>query len=370
MAMTASDPWPARQIVALPQPFALYSSGVLHDGQVAYETWGQLNAARDNAILLFTGLSPSAHAASSIADPSPGWWEPVLGAGKAIDTQRWFVICINSLGSCFGSSGPSSINPRTGMTYGVEFPVVTIEDIAAAGRAVVAALEISQLAAVAGASLGGMAVLAYVARFPGNAQRFICISGTDGASPFAIALRSVQREAVITDPDWHMGRYPPGRNPRKGMRLARKIGTITYRSPAEWQERYGRSRTEAHSPQQFIGEFRVESYLENQAERFADAFDANCYLYLSRAMDRFDLTQHGGLSAVAQRAAIKSALVIGVESDMLFRIEEQARIAQAFEMAGSETRLVRVISSAGHDAFLADTAPFESAVSAFLTKHR
>ena len=366
----SSSGTPARQLAALPDPFALFGGGELRGAQVAYETWGELSPARDNVILLFTGLSPSAHAASSPLDPSPGWWDPVLGPGKAIDTNRWYVICVNSLGSCFGSSGPASADPRTGQRYGVDFPDLAVEDITAAGQAVLTSLAIDSPAVVAGASLGGMASLAYVALFPGSARKLISISGSDAASPFAIALRSVQREAVLTDPEWRQGRYPTGRNPRNGMRLARKIGTITYRSPVEWQQRYGRTPATTPPPNKFIGHFLVESYLENQAERFADAFDANCYLYLSRAMDRFDLTRHGGLDAVARRSGVESALIIGVETDMLFRIDEQVRVADAFRRSASDVRLVRVESAAGHDAFLADTEPFEAAIRSFLTERR
>jgi homoserine O-acetyltransferase len=367
---TSPDPWPARHLAALPEPFRLLNGGELQGGVIAYETWGRPNAARDNAILLFTGLSPSAHAASSAADPRPGWWDPVLGPGKAIDTDRWFVVCVNSLGSCFGSSGPASTNPATGRHYGLDFPALTVEDIASSGQAVVRSLGLTSLAAVAGASLGGMASLAFVALFPGFARNLISISGSDAASPFAIALRSVQREAIVSDPTWHAGRYALGRNPRNGMRLARKIGTITYRSAVEWQQRYGRSKSLKPQTSDFTGEFQVESYLESQAERFADSFDANCYLYLSRAMDRFDLMRHGGLDAVAAAAKLGSALIVGVETDMLFRIDEQARVAAGFERAGARTRLVRIDSPAGHDAFLADTAPFEAAIGAFLTEFR
>lgn len=370
MTANSADPWPARRLIALPEPFRLRSGSDLLGGVIAYETWGQLNPARDNAILLFTGLSPSAHATSSEMDPRPGWWEPVLGAGKAIDTNRWFVICVNSLGSCFGSSGPASTNPATGRHYGLDFPALSIEDIAAAGHATVRSLGVESLAVVAGASLGGMASLAFVALFPGFARHLISVSGSDAASPFAIALRSVQREAIVSDPTWHAGRYALGRNPRNGMRLARKIGTITYRSAVEWQHRYGRAKSTQPVTSDFTGEFQVESYLESQAERFADSFDANCYLYLSRAMDRFDLAHHGGLAAVASAAGLRSALIIGVETDMLFRIEEQARVATSLEMAGTHTRLVRVDSAAGHDAFLADTPPFEAAIAGFLTELR
>lgn len=341
--------------------------GELQDAVIAYETWGEPNAARDNAILLFTGLSPSAHAASSRDDPSPGWWQGVIGPQCAIDTQRWFVVCVNSLGSCFGSTGPASINPRTQHRYRLDFPRLAIEDIAAAGRETLRYLGIERLAAVAGASLGGMASLAFIALFPGLARRVISVSGSDAASPFAIALRSVQREAIVSDSAWQNGQYPHGKNPRNGMRLARKIGTITYRSAREWEQRYGRKTNDDVKSNAFTGRYAVEQYLESQAERFVTAFDANCYLYLSRAMDDFDLNVHGGLTQVARRAQLDAALVIGVETDMLFRLEEQQRIAAGLQAAGVSTSFVRVDSAAGHDAFLADLPPFQKALAAFFS---
>ena len=181
----------AQRFAPLPNPFVLHQGGELRDGVVSFETWGTLNAERDNAILLFTGLSPSAHAAASALDPSEGWWEQMLGPGKALDTDRWFVVCVNSLGSPFGSTSPLSINPATGEAYRLSFPELAIEDIARAGYETIRSLDIARLAAVVGPSLGGMAVLAFVALFPGVARRLISISGTDAASPVAIALRSV-----------------------------------------------------------------------------------------------------------------------------------------------------------------------------------
>lgn len=226
--------------IALPDTLPLYRGGELHAGRVAYETWGHLSAARDNAVLLFTGLSPSAHAASNERDSSPGWWQRMIGPGMAINTDRYFVICINSLGSCFGSSGPASIDPRSGQLYRLDFPEIAVEDIARAGFEVAKALGITQLDSVIGASLGGMTVLAFATQFAGATRRLISISGSPAASPFAIALRSVQREAVLRDPQWQGGQYPRERPPLSGMRLARKLGTITYRSAAEWRQRFGR----------------------------------------------------------------------------------------------------------------------------------
>jgi len=367
---------PATRIARLPDPFPFWRGGTLSDGRVAYETWGELNEARDNAILLFTGLSPSAHAASSLTDPSPGWWEKMLGPGKAIDTDRYFVICVNSLGSCFGSSGPASIDPSTGLAYRLDFPDLSVEDIARGGFEVLRTLGLDKLSAVVGASLGGMAVLAFAAQFAGVARRVISISGSPAAMPFAIALRSLQRDAILTDPDWQDGQYSGDVRPTTGMRLARKLGTITYRSAAEWKHRFGRRpasdrRYEALPPGRahFPAEFAVQDYLNAQADKFVSVFDPNCYLYLSRAMDRFDLSAHGGTSMAAlKRAAAERALVIGVESDILFTINEQNAVADAFTNAGTETRFVPLASLEGHDAFLVDIEPFAAAIGLFLAE--
>ena len=367
---------PATKFVALPDPFPFWRGGTLSEGRVAYETWGDLNEARDNAILLFTGLSPSAHAASSAQDPAPGWWEKMVGPGKGIDTDRYFVICVNSLGSCFGSSGPASIDPATGLAYRLDFPDLSIEDIARGGYEVVRALGIERLSAVIGASLGGMAVLAFAAQFAGVARRVVSISGSPAAMPFAIALRSTQRDAILTDPDWQDGQYSGDVRPLTGMRIARKLGTLTYRSAAEWKHRFGRRpasdrRYEALPPGRahFPAEYAIQDYLNLQADKFVSSFDPNCYLYLSRAIDRFDLSAHGGSPAAAlKRAAAERALVIGVESDILFTINEQSAIADAFTAAGTQTEFVPLASLEGHDAFLVDIEPFSAAIGRFLAE--
>jgi homoserine O-acetyltransferase len=365
---------PATKFAPLPEPFHFWRGGELHGGQVAYETWGELSEARDNAILLFTGLSPSAHAASSPEDPSPGWWEKMVGPGKAIDTERYFVICVNSLGSCFGSSGPASTDPATGLAYRLDFPDLSIEDIARGGYEVIRALGIGKLSAVIGASLGGMAVLAFATQFAGVARRVVSISGSPAAMPFAIALRSTQRDAILTDPDWQEGQYSGDVRPITGMRIARKLGTLTYRSAAEWKHRFGRRPAsdrhyEALPPGRahFPAEFAIQDYLNLQADKFVSTFDPNCYLYLSRAIDRFDLSAHGGTPVAAlKRAAAERALVIGVESDTLFTIAEQSAIADAFEAAGAATEFVPLASLEGHDAFLVDIEPFAAAIGRFL----
>ncbi len=362
-----SDP-DARRYVPLPESFAMWRGGQLRGGRVAYETWGRLNRARDNAVLLFTGMSPSAHAAASPEDPREGWWQRMIGPGLALDTDRQFIICVNSLGSCFGSTGPASIDPSTGQRYRLTFPDLSVEDIARAGHELVRALGILRLDTVMGPSLGGMVVLAYAALFPGGARRLVSISGTAAASPFAIALRSIQREAVTSDPAWRNGQYSPEQPPAIGLRLARKLGTVTYRSAAEWAQRFDRQpiRADLRGSVPFGAEFAVQGYLETQASRWVNAFDANCYLYLSQAMDRFELAAHGDPQAVLRRADLAQALVIGVESDLLFAIGEQRSLASALEASGASTQFAALPCIEGHDAFLVDIERFGQVIGPFL----
>ena len=345
----------------------MWRGGELHGARVAYETWGTLNAARDNAILLFTGLSPSAHAASSAQDSSDGWWEGMIGPGLAIDSNRFFVVCVNSLGSCFGSTGPASINPATGAAYRLAFPDLSVEDIARAGYETLRSLGIEQANTIIGPSLGGMVVLAFAAQFAGATRRLISISGSAAASPFAIALRSIQREAILRDPDWRGGAYTDEQPPATGMRIARKLGMMTYRSAHEWRERFGRQPVTEPQEGAFAPEFAIQSYLEAHARKFVRAFDPNCYLYISRAMDRFDLGAHGGShSDVLARSRVAQALVIGVESDMLFAIDEQRRLAEAFQQAGAVTSFAPLDCIEGHDSFLIDLKRFGQEIGAFL----
>jgi homoserine O-acetyltransferase/O-succinyltransferase len=358
----------ARQYAALSDPLPMWRGGALHGGRIAYETWGTLNAARDNALLLFTGLSPPAHAAASPQDPGPGWWEGMVGPKLAIDTEELFVVCVNSLGSCFGSSGPASVDPATGQPYRLRFPDLSVEDIARAGFETVRSLGIARLDTVMGPSLGGMVVLAYAAMFPGAARRLACISGTAAAAPFAIALRSIQREAITNDPGWMGGQYRADEGPVTGQRLARKLGTVTYRSAAEWQQRFGREpiRADMKSAGPFASEFAVQGYLETLASRWTNAYDANCYLYISRAMDRFDLAVHGDAVALFRRAGLEQALVIGVQTDLLFSHAEQQAVAGSLEAAGIPTRFASLSCLQGHDSFLIDLETFGREIGAFL----
>ncbi len=348
----------------------MWRGGALHGARIAYETWGTLNAARDNGLLLLTGLSPPAHAAASPQDPSPGWWEGMVGPGLAIDTRRFFVVCVKSLGSCFGSTGPASNDPATGRPYRLSFPDLSVEDIARAGFETVRTLGITRLDTVMGPSLGGMVVLAYVALFPGAARRLVCISGTAAAAPFAIALRSIQRECITSDPAWAGGDYSSDHPPATGQRLARKLGTVTYRSAAEWQLRFGREpiREGMRHRDPFASEFAVQGYLESLAQRFVSAFDANCYLYISRSMDRFELAAHGEPVAVFRKASLEQALVIGVQTDLLFSVNEQREVAGFLQSAGVATRFAPLACIEGHDAFLVDLDTFGREIRSFLDK--
>ena len=359
----------ARKILQLAEPFHMRRGGVLERVQIAYETWGKLNAASDNAILIFTGLSPSAHAASSLEDSSQGWWEDMVGPGRPIDTNRFFVICVNSLGSVFGSTNPSSINPSTNQPYRLSFPILTVEDIARGGYEVMRGLGLDRLASVIGPSLGGMTVLAFAAQFPQSARTIVSISAAARSTPFAIALRSLQREIIRKDSAWANGNYPLGAGPLTGQRLARKLGMITYRSAREWQIRFGRERASEHKNGDPFGiDFEVESYLENHAAKFAGQFDANAYLYLSRAMDLFDLAEHGGGSVCEALSFFKveRALVIGVETDLLFPIEQQQELADGLRGGSRQVEFAKLPSLQGHDSFLVDMDRFRPLIGDFL----
>lgn len=359
----------ARQLFRFSGSLVFRRGGILERPTVAYETWGELNAQRDNAVLLFTGLSPSAHAACSPVDLASGWWEEIVGPCRPIDTNKFFVICVNSFGSCFGSTGPASVDPATNERYRLNFPVLTLEDVAVGGKAVIDSLGIESLYSLVGPSMGGMTALAFAAQFPDSARSLVLISSCVRALPYAIALRSLQREIIRRDPDWQDGEYQ-GNGPISGMRLARKLGMITYRSDQEWQLRFGRERICEEHPtgDSFAPEFEVEAYLEHHAQKFIGQFDANCYLYLSRASDLFDFSEHGPtMEAAARKIQTDRILIIGVESDFLFRIEQQREVASMFAAAGKRVTLVELDSIQGHDSFLVDMDRFRPPLASFFS---
>ena len=369
---------PGTRFIDLPSPFAMKRGGQLHGARIAYETWGELDPGGSNAILIHTGLSPDAHAARNAANDAPGWWERMLGPGKHIDTRRWFVVCVNTLGSCKGSTGPASPDPATGRPYRLGFPELSIEDCADAAAHVVRALGIRQLACVIGNSMGGMTALSMLARHPGIARYLLDISGAARALPFTIAVRSLQREAIRLDPAWNGGEYHDDAYPESGMRIARKLGVITYRSALEWKGRFGRIRLDADTRDDdapFSAEFQVESYLEHHARRFIRQFDPNCYLYLGRAMDWFDLGEcaalpcgdrHVDVLEALATLELERALVIGAETDLLFPLEQQEEIAEGLRQGGCDARMQAMPSPEGHDAFLVDIERFGPAVQGFL----
>lgn len=369
---------PGTRWIDLPLQFPMHRGGVLQGGRMAYETWGTLAPDGGNAVLILTGMSPDAHAASNRDNPARGWWEPMLGPGAPIDTDRWYVISVNTLGSCKGSTGPASANPATGEPYRLDFPDLSIEDCADAAAHVVRTLGIERLACVVGNSMGGMAALSLLARHPGIARTHLNISGAARALSWTIAIRSLQREAIRLDPNFNSGDYDDDRYPESGMRMARKLGVVTYRSALEWHGRFGRVRLDADDmgDEPFGLEFQVESYLEAHARRFVRSFDPNCYLYLSRSMDWFDLGDHcaerpgsasdahtlAGLEAIR----VEKALAIGAETDILFPVEQQRAIAEGLAAGGAQSRFLSLPSPQGHDAFLVDYDRFGPAVRGFL----
>ncbi len=362
-----------RKFLKLPDGFEMRRGGMLNGAEIAYETWGELNERGDNAVLIFTGLSPSAHVTSCQQDPAPGWWEQMVGPSRPLDTRKYFVICANSMGSCFGSTGPASLNPATGEPYRLSFPVLSLEDVATAGKLLVEHLGVDQLEAVVGPSMGGMTTLGFAAMFPNMARSLLIISSGPRTLPFSIALRSMQREMIRRDPAWNNGNYPAGEGPISGMRLARKIGMVSYRSADEWEQRFGRERVpeERKTGDGFALDFEIESYLEAHANKFTGQFDANCYLYLSRASDLFDLADHGGsLQAAYKRIQAPKITVVGVVSDLLFPVHQQQQLAECLQEAdpSKDVTYVEMDSIHGHDSFLVDMDQLRPIVQDFFAR--
>lgn len=342
---------PFRRHWSYPGPFETESGAAIESPVTAYETWGAPADGGANAVLLTTGLSPSAHAASHGPEDEPGWWEEMVGPGKAIDTERWFVVCCNVLGGCHGSTGPASIDPASGEPYALDFPVVTLRDMVRLQRALLEHLGVDRHRAVIGSSMGGMLALEYATLFPDRVERLVAVSASGMTHPFAIALRRVQRRAVMLDPEWRGGGYYGHGQPAGGLSLAREIGTITYRSDLEWTRRFGRAWRDGE-PFSLDGRFEVESYVEHQGEKYAESYDANSYLYLSRAMDLHDLGRgRGGLQAAVSRIRART-LLVGIESDVLIPPFEIRELADAFDQEGHPAELLMLDLDTGHDSFL------------------
>jgi homoserine O-acetyltransferase len=297
----------------------------------------------------------------------------MIGPGKPIDTNQSYVVCVNTLGSCFGSTSPSSTNPDTGKPYGLDFPDLSIEDVAKSAHHALHDLGIDHLHAVVGSSMGGMSSLAYALMYPDEVSNLVTISAATRALPFTIAVRSLQREIIRCDPNFENGLYPQDKIPTAGMVLARKLGLMSYRAAEEWHQRFNRARVspDRRSEDRFGIEFEVESYLEYNAQKFVKTFDANSYLYLSRAMDLFDVADHGGsVNAGLAKIQTQHALVIGVDTDILFPVQQQKEIAEGLEKAGRSVDFVEIDSINGHDAFLVDEAHFAPVIREFFEKTR
>lgn len=331
----------------LSEDFPFSYGGTIHPLVLVYETYGELNADKSNVILIHHALSTHSHVCSTSANSSPGWWEKMIGPGCPIDTKKYFVICINNIGSCFGSSGPVSINPVTGKSFRADFPFVTMEDIAASQNLLLQALNINQLFAIVGPSMGGMISLAWGMHYPQTVQNLILISSCYKAYPSNIANRMVQQEIIKLDPAWQQGYYQS--NVLAGLTIARKLGHFTYRQPRTLNEKF--SYQGKVGPGQFS---EVEKYLNYNAQKFANQFDANSYLYLLQAMDVFDVTRGFSESEQALTSITAKALVVGVSSDILYLPEQQGDLAKLLQQAGVDCQYIEHQSDYGHDAFLVD----------------
>jgi len=345
------------------EPLPLKSGATLRDYTLVYETYGTLNAQRSNAVLVCHALNASHHVAGTYAgqDKSEGWWDNLVGPGKPLDTNRFFVIGVNNLGSCFGSTGPMHVNPDTGRPYGADFPVVTVEDWVDAQARLLDALGVGQLAAVLGGSLGGMQALSWSLRHPQRLRHCIAVATAPNLSAQNIAFNEVARRAIITDPDFHGGHYQAhGVVPKRGLRVARMIGHITYLSDDAMEAKFGRGMlgaTPGYSTQDI--EFEIESYLRYQGDKFSDYFDANTYLLITRALDYFDPAREfeGDLSAAFAAACCKFQLV-SFTTDWRFSPERSREIVKALLDNRRDVSYAEIEAPHGHDAFLIDDARY------------
>lgn len=351
-------------------PLRLKSGAVLDSYQLVYETYGELNAAKSNAVLICHALSGTHHVAGYYADNEKniGWWDNMIGPGKPIDTARFFVIGVNNLGGCHGSTGPASINPKTGKPYGADFPVVTVEDWVQTQAQLADYLGITQFAAVAGGSLGGMQALQWALDFPDRVRHALVIAAAARLTAQNIAFNDVARQAIMTDPDFHGGDfYSHGVVPKRGLRLARMLGHITYLSDDSMAEKFGRDlRSGAHA-YNFDVEFEIESYLRYQGDKFAGRFDANTYLLMTKALDYFDPAHaHGGDLSAALRAARAGFLVLSFTSDWRFSPERSRTIVKALLDNGRDVSYAEITSSHGHDSFLMEDRHYHDLVRAYM----
>ena len=352
------------------QPLSLDCGVNLSPFQIAYQTYGKLNAARSNAVLVCHALTGDQHVANvHPVTGKAGWWETMVGPGRPIDTNQYFIICANVIGGCMGSTGPASINPATGKVWGLDFPVITIPDMVRAQAMLMDRLGIDNLLAVVGGSMGGMQTLQWAAAFPQRVFSVLAIACSTHHSAQNIAFHELGRQAVMADPDWHGGRYSDlGLDPRRGLAVARMAAHITYLSDAALHRKFGRRMQDRELPTfSFDADFQVESYLRYQGSSFVERFDANSYLYLTRAMDYFDIAaDHGGVLARAFRDIKTRFCVISFTSDWLFPTSESRALVHALNASSALVSFAEIETDRGHDAFLLDVPEFLDISRAFL----
>jgi len=340
---------------------------------LAYETYGQLNAKKDNAVLILHALSGDAHVAGKHDenDRKPGWWDDAVGSGKAFDTDEHFVICINVIGGCRGSTGPASIDAKTEKPYGLTFPVVTVADMVEAQRMLIDELGIEQLLAVAGGSMGGMQAMQWTVSYPERVKGAICLATTARVSPQAIAFDEAARQCIYADPNWNNGDYYDGTPPNAGLAVARMIGHITYLSDASMRKKFGRRlQTKEQYGYEFATEFAVENYLKYRGSTFTQRFDANSFLYITKAIDYFDLG-HGRASLDEAFKHVQSKfLVVSFSSDWLYPPSESEEIVRALLQNGLDATYVEIESNYGHDAFLLEIERLTGVTRDFLARLR
>ncbi len=355
------------------EPLPLDSGAELAPLTIAYETYGTLNAARDNAILLLHAFSGDAHAAGRWhpGDRKPGWWDQMVGPGRPFDTDRYYIICSNVIGGCGGSSGPSSINPATGEPYGLRFPVITIGDMVRAQARLLDALDIRSLHAVAGGSMGGFQALEWATAYPDRVHNVILLATSARSSAQTIAWNTIGRQAIMNDPNWRDGDYYGQQPPHTGLATARQIGHITYLSEPSLEARFGRHFQQEGGPRFAMSpEFEIESYLGYQGQSFCQRFDANSYLYITKAMDYWDLpAQYGSLDAALERTRSRF-LILSFSSDWLYPTSESEAIARSLHRLERDVQHITLRTDAGHDAFLLEYEAQTPLIEQFLAAPR
>lgn len=357
--------------VAVQEPMILDCGVEIGSFPLAFQTYGELNSDRTNAILICHGLTADQYVASvHPVTGKPGWWEFLVGAGKPIDTDRFFVVCANALGSCMGSYGPKSLNPQTGKPFGLDFPVVTVADMVRAQSLLIDALEIKTLAAVIGGSMGGMLALEWMSSYPERLNAAIAIATSARHSAQNIAFNEIGRQAIMVDEGWQSGRYfEKGTFPSRGLAVARMAAHVTYLSEMGLQQKFGRDLQDREAISYgFEADFQIESYLRYQGKSFVERFDPNSYFYITRAMDYFDLAgKYGGVLSHAFTGArhIRS-FIISFDTDWLFPTSQAKEIVRALNVVGAPVSFAEMQSDKGHDGFLLPNAPYEQAIRGFL----